>query len=253
MTTGSARYICVGQANSSKNQGEIAFVYNGASSNTNAMTFGLFGGERMRITGGGPILINRTTYANVNNKLEVNGKCYFNDQVGIGNSDPWYPLHVSIKTVGDASYNYYYYLGPGSSNGSTTTTPSDVSIRSEGRILVNGEVDVISDIRTKTNINPLDKDYCINFIKNVNPKTFSYKKNPNGLEFGYIAQDLMKNGFGELVMVSTADELDEYIDEDGFISEKDKLYTLSRSQNHTYPTSGNSGLVCKDRAITKYY
>jgi hypothetical protein len=144
-------------------------------------------------------------------------------------------------------------LGPGSSNGSTTTTPSDVSIRSEGRILVNGEVDVISDIRTKTNINPLDKDYCINFIKNVNPKTFSYKKNPNGLEFGYIAQDLMKNGFGELVMVSTADELDEYIDEDGFISEKDKLYTLSRSQNHTYPTSGNSGLVCKDRAITKYY
>jgi phage gp45-like len=46
-------------------------VYNGASSNTNAMTFGLFGGERMRITGGGPILINRTTYTNVNNKLEV--------------------------------------------------------------------------------------------------------------------------------------------------------------------------------------
>ena len=64
----------------------------------------------------------------------------------------------------------------------------------------------------------------------MRPKTFSYKKNPSGLDFRYIAQDLMKNGFGELVMVSTSEELEEYVDEDGFVSEKDKLYTISRSQ-----------------------
>ncbi len=65
-----------------------------------------------------------------------------NRYVGIGTTAPAYPLHVSSKrATGDASYNYYYYLGPVGSNGSTTTTPSDVSIRSEGRILVNGEVE----------------------------------------------------------------------------------------------------------------
>jgi hypothetical protein len=153
-----------------------------------------------------------------------------NGNITIGNGAGYYPLHVLNKVGADASYNYYYYKGPGSSNGSNTGTPTDISIKTEGRILVNGEVDVISDIRTKMNINPLDKEYCTDFIKKVKPKTFSYKKNPSGLEFGYIAQDLMKNGFGELVMVSTAEELEEYVDEDGFISEKDKLYTISRSQ-----------------------
>jgi hypothetical protein len=66
-----------------------------------------------------------------------------NGNITIGNGAGYYPLHVLNKVGGDASYNYYYYLGPGSSNGSTTTTPSNVSIKTEGRILVSGEVDVI--------------------------------------------------------------------------------------------------------------
>lgn len=153
-----------------------------------------------------------------------------NGNITIGNGAGYYPLHILNTVGGDASYNYYYYLGPGSSNGSTTTTPSNVSMKSEGRLLVVGEVDVISDIRTKKDIEILDKDYCVNFVKKINPKKFVYKHEPNGLQFGYIAQDLIKNNFGDLIMVSEDDKMDEYIDEDGFVSEKDKLYTLTRSQ-----------------------
>jgi hypothetical protein len=199
------RYLTFGRTNNGGNQVEMRFCYKGSNSGDNYLGIGFH---------------SQVDILNITN----------NKYVGIGLTAPLYPLHVSSKrATGDASYNYYYYKGPGSSNGSTTGTPSDVSIRSEGRILVNGEVDVISDFRKKKDIEILDKDYCINFIKKINPKKFVYKNEEYGLQFGYIAQDLIKNNFGELVMVSD-ETIDEYIDEDGFVSEKDKLYTLSRSQ-----------------------
>lgn len=126
--------------------------------------------------------------------------------------------------------NYYYYLGPGSSNGSITTTPSSISIRSNGRILVNTEIDVISDYRKKENIELLDEQYADRFVRTIKPKKFNYKTDPNGRQFGYIAQDLIKNDFGELIMVEVDSNAQEYVDEDGFVSEAGKTYTLSRSQ-----------------------
>ncbi len=161
--------------------------------------------------------------------LRVNS-FYAGGYVGIGTASPVYPLQVTSTAGGDASYNYFFYLGPGSSNGSTTTTPSNVSIRSHGRLLVSGEIDVISDYRKKENIKLLDQNYCNNFVKNIKPKEFNYKNEPNGKLFGYIAQDLIKGGFGELIMVEVDPESKEFIDEDGFKSEAGRTYTLSRSQ-----------------------
>ncbi len=92
------------------------------------------------------------------------------------------------------------------------------------------KLNVISDIRKKKDIELLNKDYCVNFIKNISPKKFVYIHEDTGLQFGYIAPDLIKNDFGDLIMVSENDQMEEYIDEDGFVSEKDKLYTLTRSQ-----------------------
>jgi hypothetical protein len=152
-------------------------------------------------------------------------------QIGIGTATPLYPLHVANTRGGqEGSQSYYYYLGPGQSNGSTTTTPSNISIRSNGRLLVNSEIDVISDFRKKENITILDNTYCNNFVKNITPKKFNYKSDPNGTLCGYIAQDLIKNNFGELIMVEVDPESQEYTDEDGFVSEAGKTYTLSRSQ-----------------------
>lgn len=99
-----------------------------------------------------------------------------------------------------------------------------------GRILVNTEIDVISDFRKKENIELLDEQYADRFVRNIKPKKFNYKTDPNGRQFGYIAQDLMKGEFGELIMVEVDETAEEYVDEDGFVSEAGKTYTLSRSQ-----------------------
>ena len=151
--------------------------------------------------------------------------------IGIGTETPRYPLEVANTRSGqEGNMNYYYYLGPGSSNGSTTTTPVNISIRSLGRLLINSEIDVISDFRKKENIELLNLDYCQRFVETINPKIYNYKNDPNGRHFGYIAQDLIKNQFSELIMVEVDNTSEEYIDEDGFISEANRTYTLSRSQ-----------------------
>lgn len=157
--------------------------------------------------------------------IDVNG------WIGVGTESPVYPFQVNNTRGGqEGSQNYYYYLGPGATNGSITTTPSAVSIRSYGRILVSTEVDVLSDRRKKDNIELLDNDYCMKFINNVPTKKFNYKSDPNGTHYGYIAQDLIKLGFGELIMVELDLLAKPDVDFDGFKSEAGKTYSLSKNQ-----------------------
>jgi hypothetical protein len=58
------------------------------------------------------------------------------------------------------------------------------------------------------------------FITDVDPKMFRWKSDgPNGvLNCGYMAQDLIKRGFPELVIVTSDATIEETVDEDGFVS-----------------------------------
>lgn len=70
--------------------------------------------------------------------------------VGIGTSTPVYPL--DIRSTYNTYYGtYWYYLGPGSSNGSCTNcTATNISLYTAGRIYCGGgEIDVASDERIK--------------------------------------------------------------------------------------------------------
>ena len=174
---------------------------------------------------------NRTagTYQNIN----LNDQMYirYNGYIGIGTTAPRYPLHVaSIRASGDNSYNYYYYLGPGSTNSSTTAFPANISIKTDGRILVGGgEIDVVSDIRMKENIKCLDLNYCKSFVNIIKPVSFNYKTDTCDINYGYIAQEIIKNNFTELITVHSDDTMEEFIDNDGFKSEAGQLYSVSKN------------------------
>lgn len=60
ISNGVVRYITLGKAVSTNNQAEIGYVHTSDGSSSNALSFGLFGAERMRILGNGKIGINTT-------------------------------------------------------------------------------------------------------------------------------------------------------------------------------------------------
>lgn len=49
-----------------------------------------------------------------------------------------------------------------------------------------------SDIKLKNNVNPMDMDYVLNLILNLDPVTFEYKNDPGNLRYGLIAQEVRK-------------------------------------------------------------
>jgi hypothetical protein len=164
------------------------------------------------------------TNNNIRGTFQANG--YFS----IGNGDALYPLHVLFnRATGAGTLTYRWYRNDGQ-NGQSTANPSNVSAKFEGRIVINDEIDIVSDRRTKHDINLLDKDFCRNFVKSINPKRFKYNQDPNGVHYGYIAQDLIKQNYTDFIMVEDNKDMIEDIDEDGFISEQGLVYTLSKNQ-----------------------
>ena len=99
-----------------------------------------------------------------------------------------------------------------------------------GRIACNGELNVISDFRMKNNIQPLSSEYCKNFINNTNPVSFNYNNDDSQKHFGYIAQDVFKAGFTDLVAFAPSEGLNEVIEEDGFTNPKDIAFVMSTNE-----------------------
>lgn len=209
------------------------------------------GSEAMRITSGRTLLIGKTAAGNGSNWLEVgvasNYSASFDGRVGIGTTSPAYPLEITTAAGGAASYNYAALTGGTStgwaastSGGATTsniiypstagvtnTTPTNISLRTAGRILCGSELDIVSDIRVKENFKMLQLNYCKSFISDIIPFQFNYKINPCSITFGYKAQDLIKKNYGELVNVHKNDEMEKYLDEDNFESPPGWEYSIT--------------------------
>jgi hypothetical protein len=148
--------------------------------------------------------------------------------IAIGNGQALYPLHVLNTVTLNLTGGYGYVNSSGNTGTGSSTGNTTFSARFAGRIIVGGEVNMVSDVRKKRDIEDLDLSLCKSFIKNIIPKKFRYDYEPdtNKKTYGYIAQDLLKNDFDELVNVIT-DDVDELIDEDKFLSPKDKSFILS--------------------------
>lgn len=101
------------------------------------------------------------------------------------------------------------------------------SIRALGRILCTQSLDVMSDKRTKKNVKELTDDYCTSFIERTTPVSFNWIEGDDNKSFGYIAQELVRTGFEDLVNLAYDSSVEEVIDEDGFINPKGVKFTIS--------------------------
>ncbi len=146
--------------------------------------------------------------------------------VGIGVTTPSLPLEVgTVNASYNAPYGYLSRTETGVvSIGMTGNMP--FSAKFNGRIYVTDEVDVFSDRRIKENIREITEDESERFINAIKPVHFKYKNNDKKA-YGYIAQDIMKAGFADIVQIHNQNGLEEEIEDDGFVNPKDYGFTLA--------------------------
>jgi hypothetical protein len=221
-------------------------VYGQINGLSNHLFFQTSGVERMRINSSGYVgigtyspgytldvtgTIRATTYLYTNGYVQTDNGVYTYGWIGIGTNGPSYPLDVQAGYDSSTSFSYRYFSYSG--NAAIYSNPLNVSIRCSGRVLCT-EVDATSDFRLKENIKPIELEQAKSFVKNIIPKKFNWKtEDKECINFGYIAQDIMKSDIPELVMVNNAPnvETEEYIDPiDGFISPAGTIFSLSRTQ-----------------------
>lgn len=178
MTSGAARYFTLGRDNSSRNQAEISFYYDGGNSTANRLDFGFYGGALMYLTAAG--------------------------RLGLGTSSPSCCLDVatgenSVTTTTNISINTYSYNV--SSNAWTNLGGGPISVnmcaRFRGSIWVQDKVYATSDRRLKEQIEPLD--FTLEHYKKLNPVTYKWK-NQQSMQLGLIAQEV-KDVCGEAVQL----------------------------------------------------
>ncbi len=132
----------------------------------------------------------------------------------------------TVNAYGPIGYNGVAFFG-----GAQSSQTQQFAAIFNGRIGVIGEIDVISDVRTKHSINNLDSDYCKDFIFKTEPVSFKYKSEGENAKthLGYIAQDIYKSGYGNLINLLPNDEVEEVI-EDDFISPKGSVFSISTNE-----------------------
>jgi len=154
---------------------------------------------------------------------------YTQGYAGIGTNSPSYLLDVSGINTTYIPDSYRSYTAGSNSGlyGAGSFGTSYVSARFQGRILVANEMDIASDRRIKTDIYDLTDDLCKSFIQKTTPVHFKYNNTVDDQShYGYIAQDVLKAGFADLVTPYPHDEIEETTDDDGFVSPKDTLFAL---------------------------
>jgi hypothetical protein len=109
--------------------------------------------------------------------------------VGIGRTDPAVPLDISGGgSIGTYSYHYLNSFG----TGGASQNPSDVSVRSSGR-MVASEFNAVSDERIKKDAAHIIDGNALEAIRLIQPKTYKYideVKKGDSLVYGFMAQEV---------------------------------------------------------------
>ncbi len=135
--------------------------------------------------------------------------------------------------IGYVSYQYTGAFAYSNSNNAHGLVPADTaasanySMRTDGRILCTGEIEITSDHRLKENIEEITSELSKEFVMTTTPVRFNWRSGDNITDYGYIAQDVYKKGFTDLVTITPSPGMDECIDDDGFISPKDAKFVFS--------------------------
>lgn len=149
-----------------------------------------------------------------------------NTSIGIGAVASSWRLEVGTSNQTVSSYGY---LNSGGSVGTSGSSGSVAfSAYFQGRIAVQGEVDVLSDRRVKEDIRDITEEEATRFITKCLPKHYCFKPETNNeLQYGYIAQDICKANLDTLIVCREEKGLEETIDEDGFLSPENTVFTVA--------------------------
>lgn len=193
MGNSTSRYITLGKAFSSKNSGEIAYVHSSDNSDDNRLSLGGYG------------------FSDV---LSV----FANSTVSIGTTSRssarmWVASGVGNSTI-TGSGNVQLLASSGFSQSIAPLTLTNPSARFSGHVWVDGATLYISsDRRIKENICDVDLSDAKRFVETVKPKKYNLKTRKDKQEYGYIAQDLLRQRFGELVDIQEDDTMVDQGDE----------------------------------------
>jgi hypothetical protein len=118
--------------------------------------------------------------------------------VGIGMTNPSFPLHINTTvsaTTGPGQYishNSGYNVGGWGGSSTAISIGAIGSIVSQANIVATNAL-ITSDVRIKTNIQDLNSTECLSLINIIQPKTYEYvdKVNQeNRVAYGFIAQHI---------------------------------------------------------------
>lgn len=152
--------------------------------------------------------------------------------VGIGTTTPTTAgLVVNSFASSSIAGTYGYLNGQGAGSGSGTGSVN-VSIRCGDRLMA-VEVDCSSDRRLKDEIRDVSEAEALALLS-VTPVHFKWRRTGEQ-SFGYIAQDVLKAGsvagemhlLDDLTSLVDNDEMEEVIDEDGFVSPGSRNFLIS--------------------------
>jgi len=148
--------------------------------------------------------------------------------VGIGTINPLVPLHVASTQS--------YYLGTYgwlNSNGAGANYPANqslpVSILAAGKIVA-PEFAGTSDRRAKEEIRDISDEEALKFIDKSRPVHFRWRSGLRSYNFGFVAQEVDKLGFHEMVSIAPDESMKQTIDDDGYVSPAGGKLNMNYSQ-----------------------
>ncbi len=133
--------------------------------------------------------------------------------VGIGTTAPVCPLDVAGYDSGLGILAPYQYAGNNSGDGgyvaSGTTTGVNINAIFRSNVIFDDKIYIRSDRRLKKDIAPLEVEQALRFVNEVDPVFYRKRDQPETSiqEIGYIAQDVMKAGFGNLITHTDNDNM----------------------------------------------
>ena len=170
------------------------------------------------------LITNNTTRMYIGADSSNNGNICFHG------TSTTFPVSI-LKGNGESTQSYHYWNSSGN-NGSGSSTGQTVSLYTSGRVMCNGEIDVVSDRRVKRDIQLVSNEYADAVITKINPKSFIYKQE-GCISYGYIAQDFIKEGFEDFITVNKDETMKEEIDEDGYVNPEG--YRFGITTGHMIP------------------